>query len=145
MQKYIIETKHCVKTVQIRSFFWSVFSRIRTWKNSVLGHISSSEVFDILLADLFWLTLAAKSIFVYSHKIRSKKAKTRYLYLVPLVWYIRFWFVKIFWKSLSYILILTEVACFLKEIIGIISYENRPQWRTILKISGCILVKLGSS
>ena len=36
---------HCVKSVQIRSFFWSVFSRIqsecgkiRTRKNSVFGH-----------------------------------------------------------------------------------------------------------
>ena len=26
---------HCVKSVQIRSFFWSVFSRIRARKNSV--------------------------------------------------------------------------------------------------------------
>ena len=26
----ISETSHCVKSVQIRSFFWSVFSRIRT-------------------------------------------------------------------------------------------------------------------
>ena len=41
---------HCVKCVQIRSFFWSVFSRIQSeWgktrprKNSVLGHFSSSD------------------------------------------------------------------------------------------------------
>ena len=40
---------HCVKSVQIRSFFWSVFSRIRTdygeirtRKNSVFGHFSRS-------------------------------------------------------------------------------------------------------
>ena len=53
---------HCVKSVQIRSFFWSVFSRIRTengeirsispysvriwentaWKNSVFRHFSLS-------------------------------------------------------------------------------------------------------
>ena len=40
---------HCVKCVQIRSFFWSVFSRIRseygkirTRKNSVFGHFSRS-------------------------------------------------------------------------------------------------------
>ena len=55
--------RHCVKSVQIRSFFWSVFSRIwteygeilrispypvrmqeiQTRRNSVLGHISHSE------------------------------------------------------------------------------------------------------
>ena len=51
---------HCVKNVQIRSFFWSVFSRIRTEygvslriqsecgktrtrKNSVFGHFSRSD------------------------------------------------------------------------------------------------------
>ena len=40
----------CVKNVQIRSFFWSVFSRIQsecgeipTRKNSVFGHFSSSS------------------------------------------------------------------------------------------------------
>ena len=40
---------HCVKSVQIRSFFWSIFSRIRTEygeirtrKNSVFGHFSRS-------------------------------------------------------------------------------------------------------
>ena len=40
---------HCVKSVQIRSFFWSVFFRIhteygkiRTRKNAVFGHISHS-------------------------------------------------------------------------------------------------------
>ena len=54
---------HCVKSVQIRRFFWSVFSRIRTEygeislriqsecrkirtiKNSVFGHISHSDLF----------------------------------------------------------------------------------------------------
>ena len=34
---------HCVKSVQIRSFFWSVFSRTRTWKNSIFGHFSRNE------------------------------------------------------------------------------------------------------
>ena len=29
-QNYIIRQRHCVKSVQIRSDFWSVFSRIRT-------------------------------------------------------------------------------------------------------------------
>ena len=40
---------HCVKSVQIQSFFWSVFSciwteyrKIRTRKNSVFGHFSGS-------------------------------------------------------------------------------------------------------
>ena len=41
---------HCVKSVQIRSFFWSVFycirteyRKIRTRNNSVFGHISRSD------------------------------------------------------------------------------------------------------
>ena len=42
--------RHSVKSVQIRSFFWSVFSRIQseygniqTTKDSVFGHFSRSE------------------------------------------------------------------------------------------------------
>ena len=35
--------RHCVKSVQIRSFFWSVLSCIRTRKNSIFGHSSRSE------------------------------------------------------------------------------------------------------
>ena len=35
--------RHCVKSVQFRRFFWSVFSRIWTSKNSVFGHFSHSE------------------------------------------------------------------------------------------------------
>ena len=40
-----ILTEHCVKSVQIRNFFWSVFSecgKIRTRKNSIFGHFSDS-------------------------------------------------------------------------------------------------------
>ena len=48
--------KHCVKNVQIRSSFWSLFSCIqseyrkrRTRNNSVFGHFSSSERFAVSL------------------------------------------------------------------------------------------------
>ena len=36
-------TKHCVKSVQIRSFFWSECGKIPTRKNSVFGHFSRSD------------------------------------------------------------------------------------------------------
>ena len=40
---------HCVKSVQIRSFFWSVFSpnvgKYGPEKNSVFGHFSRSGIF----------------------------------------------------------------------------------------------------
>ena len=36
------EVLHCVKSIQIRRFFWSVFSCIRTRKNFVFGHFSRS-------------------------------------------------------------------------------------------------------
>ena len=39
---YFILHLHCVKSVQIRSFFWSVFSHIRARKNSVFWHFSHS-------------------------------------------------------------------------------------------------------
>ena len=47
---YFIWNNHCVNSVQIRSFSWSLFSciqfkyrKIRTGKNSVFGHFSRSE------------------------------------------------------------------------------------------------------
>ena len=39
----IKEHSHCVESVQIRSYFWSVFSCVRTRNNSVFGHFSHSE------------------------------------------------------------------------------------------------------
>ena len=36
---------HCVKNFQIRSFFWSVLSRLRTRKNSAFGYFSHSDIF----------------------------------------------------------------------------------------------------
>ena len=36
-------TKHCLKSVQIRSFLWCKYRKIRTRKNSVFWHISRSE------------------------------------------------------------------------------------------------------
>ena len=40
---------HCVKSVQIRSFFWSVFACIWTRKNSVFGHFSRSAKYGEIL------------------------------------------------------------------------------------------------
>ena len=46
--KYREKNQHCVKSVQIRSYFcisciWSEYRKIRTRKNSVFGHFSRSE------------------------------------------------------------------------------------------------------
>ena len=49
---------HCVKIVQVRSFFWSVFSpkcgEIRTRKNSVFGHFLCRECIWLLPCFLVW-------------------------------------------------------------------------------------------
>ena len=70
----VIVLHHCVKSVQIRSFSWSVFSRmwteygeilriqpecgkIRTRKNSVFGHFSRSACYRIINIDccrIYW-------------------------------------------------------------------------------------------
>ena len=39
----------CVKSVQIRSYFWSVFSSIRTRNNSFFGHFSRTATYPSLL------------------------------------------------------------------------------------------------
>ena len=50
---------HCVKSVQIRSSFWlsqSEYRKVRTRKNSVLGHISHSDTLsDLILKFLLFL------------------------------------------------------------------------------------------
>ena len=38
-----IYTMHCLKSVQIRTFFWSEYKKIRTRKNSVFGHVSRND------------------------------------------------------------------------------------------------------
>ena len=40
---------HCVKSVQIWSFFWSECVKIRTRKNSVFGQFSRSDILSIAL------------------------------------------------------------------------------------------------
>ena len=58
----ILKNLHSVKSVQIRSFFWSVFSyirteyrKIRTRENFVFGHFSRSVKLKYLAS--WWLTL----------------------------------------------------------------------------------------
>ena len=66
---------HCVKSVQIRSFFWSIYScvqseyrKIRTRKNSAFGHfsrtcqISKMELFVKITNDFQSLTVFTKSL-----------------------------------------------------------------------------------
>ena len=38
----ISDHRHCVKSVQIRSYFWSQYRKIRPTNNSVFGHFSRS-------------------------------------------------------------------------------------------------------
>ena len=43
--------KHYVKNVQIRSFFWSEYRKVRTRKNFVFGHFSRSELTESSLSN----------------------------------------------------------------------------------------------
>ena len=60
--------KHCVKSVQIRSYFWSVFScfrieyrKIQTRNNSVFRHFSCSENFDENTFFKYFFTISSYS------------------------------------------------------------------------------------
>ena len=44
---------HCVKSVQIGSFFWSEYRKIRTRKNSFFGHFSRCDAVHVF-HNLFW-------------------------------------------------------------------------------------------
>ena len=50
-----LEKQYCVRSVQIRSFFWSEYTKIRTRKNSAFGHFSCSAVhFDWINTSRFF-------------------------------------------------------------------------------------------
>ena len=66
----LLEALHCVKSVQIRSFFWSAFScirteyensskyrKIRTRKNSVFGYFSRNVVVHLCMNVLYTFIL----------------------------------------------------------------------------------------
>ena len=66
-----LSTKHCVRSVQIRSFFWSVFyhirtiqsegGKIRTRKSSVFGHFSLSKSPQLLHTPIKNMTQSHRS------------------------------------------------------------------------------------
>ena len=66
-----IENYRCLKSVQIRSYFWSVFSciqseyrEIRTRNNSVFGHFSRSVC--TVYCTIFYYVLRCLYIFTFS-------------------------------------------------------------------------------
>ena len=83
---------HCVKGVQIRSYFWSVFSciqseyrKMRTRNNSVFGHFSRNDIqryIRNLVNHLRWN-------FSRNKLTDSWKAPIRCLTLIPSVKYFR--------------------------------------------------------
>ena len=71
---------HCVKSVQIWKFFCSVFSRIRTRKNSVFGHFSHSE-YDTKgwrSRHYKWSNKECMNIIVLSKKIETTRTEISY-------------------------------------------------------------------
>ena len=75
---------HCVKSVQIRSFSWSVFSvslhiqsecrKIRTRKNTVFGQFSPSDIYAIwLVKTCIFLLFSTTIIQKLKESLRYKK------------------------------------------------------------------------
>ena len=68
---------HSVKSAQIRSYFWPVFSCNRTRNNSVFGHFSRSvKVWNF--TQWFLQKFASKLILEEIHKLTSKSEKNEY-------------------------------------------------------------------
>ena len=63
---------HCLKSVQIRSFFWSVLSCIRTRKDSVFGHFSRSECYRSNQEEVEEETVLKKASFLMPLKETTK-------------------------------------------------------------------------
>ena len=71
---------HCVKNVQIQSFFWSVFSRTRTRKNSVFGHFSHSMYCSVHLK---WAIFAALRNFLSQRRMQNPAKHLRWSLCPP--------------------------------------------------------------
>ena len=77
----ICTTLNCVKSVQIRSFFWSVCSRIwieyakiRTRKNSVFEHFPCSAIYTHLFILIYtYLSKFMFSLYYYTNLIKLIK------------------------------------------------------------------------
>ena len=88
---------HCVKSVQIRSFFWSVLSCTRTRKNSVFGHFSRSAFKNFMLLCLhlaskkYFLILKSFVVFCNSYRIMPTKNKLLIIIIFSNTFLIRDW------------------------------------------------------
>ena len=89
--KNFFKLQYCVEIVQIRSFFWSVFSvfqKIRTRKNSVFGHFSHSANYQYIrqftTTQAYLLWCFEKSWFYDFSLIRSTFSKVAGLKLATL-------------------------------------------------------------
>ena len=82
--------QHCVESVQIRSFFWSLFSCIRTRNNSVFGHFSRNIGFQkrfpctaILFISMFFRSscskFSSKQVFLKISQILQETHLLEYL------------------------------------------------------------------
>ena len=86
--------RHCVKSVQIRSFFWSVFPCIRAYytelrvKISVFGHFSCSESLPIRITN-----------YIKNHMLKRIKMTMRFINILERV------FEKFHLGQFSYILV----------------------------------------
>ena len=75
---------HCVKSVQIRNFFWCECEKIYTRKNSVFGHFSRSDGHNISFKHFknFLLNLTAVKAFITNQSLRFNHGLNAvYLYM----------------------------------------------------------------
>ena len=76
---------HCVKSVQIRSYFWSLFSciwteyrKIRTGNNSLFGHFSRSASFKTFVKYIkIWVKVGT---FFITYATQKKKFSIKYFF-----------------------------------------------------------------
>ena len=104
---YLFLYLHCLKSVQIRSFFWSVFSCIRieygkigTRKNSVFGHFSRSACKWVLWMGIAWLIF--QTIFQLLCFLNNIAIFPYYILVIfPLFQYKNCPYSKLFWSLFS--------------------------------------------
>ena len=112
--------KHYVKSVQMRSFFWSVFPcirtgyrKIRTRKNSVFGYFSRSEITSRVLLKVRF-SPSKKFVLVYFNESPLKMIKNAFYFMLKA-------------------LFVFEIFTFLSWLFGYVEYDLIRKLWLILK------------
>ena len=88
---------HCVKSVQIRSFFWSIFSRIRTKYGEILQQNTDRKKLRIWTLFTQWMSIKFCALEMFNSAVfvifdfRLANINFAIFQIVSLIWFLKFY------------------------------------------------------